>query len=247
MPIDWGVNQLRLSVFCNNNTKASDATWKMLTGQDEAETRTSVPGGKNFGGNVAGGVLNLIFAAQRLDLILTAKPPEKPEPAIPTVGQWAEVRNNFDRMSNVLLGSMQQEIVRLAVGGVLLGAKETLDDTYGELSRLLKSLRVQPKIMRDLHYRVNWPTESKAMQGLKINRLTTWAAMRIQMSFMQITGDKMSVAGSADNELFAVRLECDHNTDASNQAPFDPKLVLPIYNELLGLFVENAEKGEILP
>lgn len=244
MPIDWGVNTLRLSVFCADNTTASDATWKLLTGQDEAENRASVPGGRSFSGAAAGGILTLTHAGPRLDLLLQPKVTEAEEPELPLMGAWPDVRATFDKMAVPLLTSTKQPVLRLAVGAVMLAKSDTVEQSYEQLKGLLQSLKVDPKKMRDLHYRVNWAFDSKVL-GLKVNRLTTWTSMRFTTALMQVTGDKLNVAAAVANELFAIRMECDHNTDAANLTPFPPNKIITIYQELAQLVAENAEKGEV--
>lgn len=243
MPIDWGVNLLRLSVFCSGNTTASDAEWKLLTGQDEADSRATIPGGRRFSGKSAGGLLTLAHAGQRLDLVLQAGETGTDEPNLPVIGPWTDLRGTFSQMAAQLFGSVKVPVVRIAFGSVLLAKKDTLESSYQQLKTLLKSVDVDPKRMRDLHYRVNWQCDSKVIP-LKLNRLTTWAAMRFSATLLQVTGDKVTISG-AEQEQFAVRLECDHNTDAANQEPFESGKIGTIYQELTELVAENAEKGEI--
>jgi hypothetical protein len=245
MPIDWGVNLVRLSIFCTENATASDATWKMLTGQGEAENRVAAPGGRTFSGTVGDGLLALTHSGPRLDLVYQAKGTDTPDPEIPLLGPWPAVRDTFGKMSTALLSSITQPIVRLAVGGVLLAKAETVEQSYERLRDLLKSVKIDPKKTRDLHYRVNWALDDE-VEGLKINRITTWASMRFNTTFMQITGDKVAVAGTPAKGLFAVRLEVDHNTDALNQEPLGHNKLMPIYQHLVALIDENAEKGEVL-
>ena len=246
MPIDWGVNTIRLSIFCNENTKASDPTWKMLTGQDEAENRTSVPGGRSFSGTAAGGLLTLTHTGPRLDLILQGAATDTPDPEIPTLGPLADVRATFTKMAVLLLNSDNPPVIRMAVGGVLLAKSKTIEHSYEMLRDLLKSVKVDPKKTRDLHYRVNWAIDGDNIVGFRVNRITTWASMRFNTAVMQITGDKVNVAGTAAKDLFAVRLELDHNTDQQNQEPFAKDKLVPIYEHLIDLIDENAQKGEVL-
>jgi hypothetical protein len=180
-----------------------------------------------------------------LDLVLQPADDALEESKLPIMGSWADLRGAFGQMSVQLLKSVKVPIVRIEFGGILLAGKDTLECSYQQLKELLKSVDVDPRKMRDLHYRVNWRSDSKVVP-LKLNRLTTWAAMRFTTKVIQLTGDKLSVAGGAGGERFAVRLEFDHNTDAANDKAFDPAKVEPIFQELVDLAVENAEKGEIV-
>lgn len=246
MPINWGVNTIRLSIFCNEDTKASDLTWKMLTGQDEAESRTSIPGGRSFSGTAAGGLLTLAHSGPRLDLILQGASAATPDPEIPTLGPLPDVRATFKKMVVLLLNSDTPPVIRMAVGGVLLAKANSLEHSYEMLRDLLKSVKVDPKKTRDMHYRVNWAIDGDSIVGFRVNRLTTWASMRFNTAVMQITGDKINVAGAAAEDLFAARLEVDHNTDQQNHEPFAKDKLVPIYEHLMDLIDENAQKGEVL-
>lgn len=244
MPIDWDVNLLRLSVFCTGNPTASDEVWKLLTGQPEAESRSTVPGGRRFSGKFAGGLLTLANAGPRLDLVLQAVDGESGDLRLPVIGPWADLRAQFTQMSLQLLSFANVPIMRVAFGSVLFAKKDTLEDCYRQLKAMLKSVDVDPTRMRDLHFRVNWQRDSKVIP-IKLNRLTTWASMRFSATLLQITGNKVAVAG-AGNDQFAIRLECDHNTDAANREPFEQSKIGPIFQELVDLATENADKGEII-
>lgn len=244
MLVDWGVNVLRLSVFSAGNPMASDDVWKLLTGQEEAESRAAVPGGRRFSGKFANGLLTLTNAGQRLDLVLQALDNETGELRLPVIDAWTNLRALFTQMSVKLLTAVNVPIVRVAFGGIFLAREETLENCYRRLKQMLKSVDVEPSKMRDLHYRVNWQQDSKVVP-IKLNRLTTWASVRFSATVLQITGNQVAVAG-ADSDQFAVRLECDHNTDAANQEPFEPSKLGSIFEELVQLATENADKGEVI-
>jgi len=90
---------------------------------------------------------------------------------------------------------------------------------------------------------VNWRRTSNVQKALIINRLTTWSALRIVRKLIQIGGEIATESGG--DEIHAVRLEVDHNTDDANRIPFDPDKVIPIYSELIELARENAAEGEV--
>ena len=92
---------------------------------------------------------------------------------------------------------------------------------------------------------LNWIRDSKIEKGLLINRLTTWSAMRIFRRFVQFSESDITKADEGE-ELIAVPLEIDNNTDGARKAPFDQAQVVPIYSELIELARENAAKGEVV-
>ena len=69
--------------------------------------------------------------------------------------------------------------------------------------------------------------------------------MQFSTSLLQVIGNNVAVAGGGQ-EQFAVRLECDHNTDAANLNPIEGEKIALIFRELVELASENAEKGEII-
>src|SRR5262245_34225157 len=71
MSLDWGVEQARLSLFLSEPYRISDKDWTVVTGQEEADTRQAVPGGKRLSGTVPTGVMHMSAAASRFDVILT--------------------------------------------------------------------------------------------------------------------------------------------------------------------------------
>ena len=50
---------------------------------------------------------------------------------------------------------------------------------------------------------------------------------------------------ASPEEIYAVTLEMDHNTDDAHRTPFDRNRLLPIYSELVDLARENVAKGEV--
>ena len=245
MAIEWGVSLLRLSIFSSGPTSISDNDWKMLTGQEEAENRTAIPGGRRYSGKYANGSLTLASTADRLDMVLQAQPPQSEEELrLPLIGPWSDVRGTFIEMCHRLLTSTQAPIVRVAFGGVLLSPSSDKEDSYRRLNRLLTTIDIDPVKMRDLFYRINWPSTSNTT-GHLLNRITTWATIKFAVTLMQVTGDRISVAAGAEKEVHAVRLEFDNNTDAESKSVIDKASIVPVFDELVSLANENAEKGEI--
>ncbi len=242
MSLDWGAQVARLTLFLRDPYSVSDKDWLTITGQDEAETRQAIPGGKRLSGRVPNGALQVAAAGHRFDVVLSAvELEENEELVIPSVGALDETLKTFVESTCKWIDQTNPPVVRAAFGVVLTCKTETRDGAYQHLKGLLKSLDVQPEKMRDLLYRVNWRCTSRVQEGLIINRLTTWSALRIIRKLIQI-GDEIA---TESDEIHAVRLEVDHNTDDANRTPFDPDKVIPIYSELVELARENAAEGEV--
>ncbi len=244
MGLDWGGEVARLSLFLSEPHAISDKDWAIITGQEEAETRQAVPGGKRLSGSVPNGVMHMSATASRFDVIITAADiVEGEEVQLPSVGPYDETFTSFFESTCKWIVEVNPSATRIAFGAVLTCKAQNREEAYGHLRDLLKSLKVDPKNMRDLQYLVNWPGESKVEQGLVMNRLTTWSALRIVRKFLQIS--ETAVEGGDTRHVDAVRLEMDHNTDEAKKTAFDQGKLIPIYSELVELARQNAAEGEV--
>ena len=244
MSIDWITQSLRLSLFSNVPIAATEQDWQKITGQEEAASRTAIAGGKMFRGKFAGGDLTFAYSGPRIDVVLSAEEKDTADGLkIPSLGLWTDVFPSFENTIATWLDKATILPVRLAFGALLLHQVNSREEAYKELDDLLFSVDANPK-MQELFYRCNWPTESKVVSGLMINRLTGWSALRVTANLLQLTGESFNVSSSGP-ELITVRLEIDHNTDQARSTPFETGQIIPIFKELVGLARENAEKGEL--
>jgi hypothetical protein len=248
MSLDWRVQHAGLTLFSSEQITVSDKDWQAITGQEEAETRQTIPGARSLSGKVLNGLLNVGASGARADVILNAAVEidhSTEKRTLPVIGSIDDALTTFFESTSKWAAEMRHPIVRVAVGAILLSGADNQEQAYQQLAELLLSVKVDPKRMQDLQYRVNWRCESKIEKGLLINRLTTWSAMHIFRRLVQIVGTDVTTEDQA-GKLTAVRLEIDNNTDDSRKAPFDQAQLVPIYSELLDLARENAAKGEVL-
>jgi hypothetical protein len=244
MTLEWSVETLRVSLFSTEVVSLGPDDWKGLTGKDTPDAEQKVVGRHTMSGPFLGGQFSLSASGSRLDCILAALVPSDPIPQayIPTVGHWPDVCREFVAATEPWLAATGAPIVRIAFGAVLLGPQPSLDDAYKSLFGTLKSLKGDPTKMRDLIFRVNWPVNSTSVNGLTINRLTTWAVVRVQFKLLVETGANVILDETPGS--YFVRLEIDHNTTQRTD-PFDKNGLSAIYKELTKLALENAEKGEL--
>lgn len=246
MALEWITAGLRVSLFAQENFSDSQAIWKTLTGSDEFETQRNVPGRRQISGPFQSGVLNVAATATRLDCVMQPSPPsgegEIDADYIPSLGPWPDSIKNFVGATSNWLSSVNNPILRLALGGAVVTRCNDLHDAYGVLSSQLRNVKVDPDRTRDLIYRVNYPVES-SVTGEKLNRVTTWAAMQLSLQVVHDFGS--SSVSSESTGATVVRLEFDCSTDADRSQPFDPSKLVPIYDELVALASENVERGEV--
>jgi hypothetical protein len=241
---DWSVQQLRVSLFSSENVLPSEAGWKSLTGRDEAENRVAVPGGKQYSGKIFQGVFALTFALNRIDAILAWDPstvtPERVA-ELPVVGDWPTTAKTFSSAVEPFLQTLTTPVVRIAFGAQLLAPARSREAGYEKLAKLLRSVTVDPKNMRELVYRVNWPQASTVLRDLQLNRITAWTSVSVSTSLINPgTGEAFAVENSQD----AVSLEIDHNTTADRKIPLETDVLVPIFRELVTLADDNTRGGE---
>jgi hypothetical protein len=246
MGLEWRAENLRVSMFTKAPLRLTDDDWKALTGQEEAETRTQIPGGRAFIGSALGGQLTIANPGPRLDCMLSVLPSEEhPHVGFNSVGLWSEVSEKFLVATIPWIEQLDFEIWRLAFGCVLLLRTDSREQAYAQLNDLIRSVTITP-LMRDLLFRVNWPVKSSIVPELSINRITSWASVRISLGALLVSsGGAPPQLQMAPSPVDCVRLEIDHNTNQEWSLPFERGHVAPIYKELVSLANENAERGEV--
>jgi hypothetical protein len=245
MALEWTAETLRLSLFFSDTMKTTAADWTKVTGQDEPQTVQNVASRRSMIGPFQGGVLHITASGPRIDCILLPKSPTETveEGYVPTIGTWPAVCTDFQKATSDWVAGFEQPIIRMAFAGTILAKCESLKDAYTQLLGLLKSVRGDPDKMKEVSFRINWPVNSRAANGLTLNRITSWAVLQIQLQLMIQTGTKTVV--NETPATYVVRMEFDHNTDADRNLAFDRSMLVPIYDELVALALENAEKGEV--
>jgi hypothetical protein len=242
MAWEWGVESLRVSLFSNAPTVVTDEDWRAVSNQTEQYNHQVIVGGHIFSGNVNNGQLNLAAMEKRVDIILTSIPTTSTSEArLPTIGPWEQVRDRFVAFTSAWMETASFSVVRIAFGAVLLCPTSSRQQSYTLLQRMLRSVSVNPDKMRELFFRVNWPTNSGTIDGLLINRITNWSAIEFLVAKVELGASPSATAGT---QGYAVRLELDHNTDLSHTDRFSPDQVQSIYQELIAAASDNALKGE---
>lgn len=243
MVLDWAAEILRISLFSNSAVNLSSDDWKAITGDDEPKVDQKSLGRHSMQGSFLEGLLNLSASGSRLDCVLGPQQlpiEEMPENYIPSVGHWPEICEEFMQKIEGWVSAVEFPVVRLAFGTILLARQPDIETAHKSLLGMLKSINGDPVRMRDLSFRINWPIESSLINGLMINRLTTWNVIKVQLQVPP-------PAGTMDEILLGeyVRLEIDHNTSGGHTMPFDQDRLAPICRELSNLALENATKGEV--
>jgi hypothetical protein len=245
MPLDWTCETIRLSLFSSEAVRLSADDWKRLTGQNEPEQEQKGSGRHVFASALIGGQLSLGAIANRCDCILSPiTQAEMSEGYIPSIGQWPSALEHFQMLTEPFLEKLPFPVTRMAFAPVLVHPAKDRLEAYKTLISLVKSIKQPRENMHDLLFRVNWPKNSTAENGLTLNRITTWSVQQYQLQLFVPDGN--SPVTFVNELTYALRLELDHNTDQKHVTAFDAARIVPIYRELTNLALQNAVEGEVL-
>ena len=245
---DWQAENMRLSAFVVN---AIDPTkrnfWESLIGTPPNEIRRRpqqqlvMEEGPFLSGQLCVEVTN-----NRIDWRLLPDLNNPPHD-LPTVGSYDVLESGFRELMQRWLADCPP-VHRLAYGGVLLLPAESLPDALRRLDELLPTVRVEPEITQDFMYRINKRRDSRSgIEGLKINRLSTWAAVQVIETRIHVSeGDQGTLnMTQLPNSRGLCRLEIDINTIPEFNQEFDKDMVLDIFNELVDIGNEIATEGDV--
>jgi hypothetical protein len=237
----WQVQILRLTLFTSGLWSGNETIWHDLTGRepdiDENRARESI---RRQIGREGDGQLETVVTPVRTDVVMS--PPLQDAFQTTYFGPAEERIPGFVSLVSSWLSRTAQtgKIIRLAFGAVLLLPVENREAGYRELDRLLSSVTVDPISTKELLYRKNRPKIYKG--NIELNRMTTWASLDLR-KFMGVGTSLVQPSTPISEETF-VRLEVDHNTPAERTEPLALDEIVPIFEALVEMAVENAARGE---
>lgn len=246
MPDEWLIHLVRLTAFSTETISPSERYWTVATGQAEAENRTSAMGARQYTSHLYGGIVQLAFAGNRVDLLLAADPEIPITDLLPAVGPADALLPEFSAMARQFLAEFDLPINRIAFGGQYFLQAASRDASYEKIATLAKSITVDGRRARELQFRINWPVDSKIVPGMFFNRLTSFSTLLFGR--MMVHGQPSHVTiipAASDGMLCATSLELDHNSPGERVSAFEKTQLLPIFDELLHLTMENLAAGEI--
>lgn len=242
----WRAHTLRLTVFPRSPANYRDATWWSDVADSEpdvynldlkkSELRQEGPYGE--------GKLALIAKSDRIDWLFTPIEDVETKPnTVPTIGSFGETSEAF---SNLALSWLSIETIpsirRIAYGAILMAPIEEVSNGYELLNKYLGSVELDSEASSDFFYQINRPRESALdISNLMINRLSKWSVARLR--YVDISALVKKTLEPL--ELLACRLELDINTSPDFEEELPKDRLSNIFEELVGLGKEIAEKGDI--
>lgn len=245
---DWQIEGLRLSTFVIDTIDpANRKFWESLIGTspDEVHSRPRQPSVKEEG-PFLNGWLSVEASNNRIDWRLSHDPKNPPQ-ELPAVGPYDVLRGEFQELMKRWL-TLCPPIHRLAYGAVLLLPIRSLPDAHTMLDNLLPAVKIDRDNTRDLLYRINMRRASFcSIEGLEINRLSTWSVVRISEMLIDIPpgGQQSPKFTPLIRSKNVCRLELDINTAPEFPQELDKSVVSALFDELVELGSEIAAEGAI--
>lgn len=246
-PIEWQAETLRLTAFPLNPERLTESSWWEDLVGESPDSKTSQPktGELEQVGPFEHGKLVLKVQPARTDWIYThIKEAE-------TVGQLeagavGPFLNSLEVFNPRMIRWFEicPPIQRLAFGAILVAPVEDRKAGYLQLSGYLPSVTLDPEGSSDFLYQLNRPRES-SIDGfeIKINRLTKWS-IGVWRSLELLMSPVSAAYRRTEGQPFC-RLELDINTDQNFASELPKEKLNQIFQTLVDLGKEIAQKGDI--
>jgi hypothetical protein len=239
-----------MTAFYDPQDKVTFSSWWHDILNCEPETKFSRTKGEiqKEEGAFGKGTLSLAVQPFRIDWIYIRTPyHESPSGGIPTLGSFPNELDKFIQLMQkwFALKTCPATILRLAFGAVLLQPVESLRQGYELLAEYLKKyVKLDVEDSSDFLYSINRSKNSVSVaEDLRINRLSKWSVASLKTVGFSIAPTPLKFV--SEPEQFVCRLELDINTFADFTGKFSPEKLLVIFQELVELGKEIAEKGDI--
>jgi hypothetical protein len=195
-------------------------------------------------GAFATGKLILGIGPTRIDWLLTGASEQKSngEDTL-KMGAFPDVLRSFQELiERWFTLDTCPSLIRLAFGAVLLQPGASPQDAYHRLGDYLPSVTLDPTGSSDFFYQINRRRDSTTgILGLKINRLSKWAAL----SLVVLSGIPERIVYHPTMSTSFVQLELDINTAPDFQGELERGQLQPVFSELVWLGCEIASQGDI--
>ncbi len=159
--------------------------------------------------------------------------------SLPVLGPLQEKVDWFVELLTPWLENTCPPLVRLAFAGKLLQPAATEQEAYRVLAAHLPAVNFE-QTPNDILFQVNRRRISTVVDGLPLNRVSTWSKLNVQYS---VDSPASTPFTWSDNCYSAVEL--DINTAPESTEILHPQSLTRLFRELVTLGVEIAERGDI--
>ncbi|MBI9051994.1 MAG: hypothetical protein JEZ00_21445, partial [Anaerolineaceae bacterium] len=175
--------------------------------------------------------------SNRIDWVLKSAEVEP----LDSIGSYDEIAKEFigciNKWFNIMPDLSSQ---RIAYAGQLIFPVASRIEGYEVLNNLLDYVEIDPVNSTDFQYQINRPTESSVIDGLMINKLSSWSA--ITQAIMTIALPSSGV--TQQQKGIYCFLQFDVNTFESYTNGFDCDKSNLVFNELITIALDLIANGD---
>lgn len=240
----WLAQVLRLTAFpVDPEAALKQDLWEEVMGEP-SETSTRKKLLRTDEGRIDSKVLTLTIDLKRIEWAFYPEIDPLNLPAeIPSLGAFTAAIDECSDFIRRFFSGHCPEIQRLAFGAQLVRPSESREGAYRILDSCLQDVKVDQN-SHDFLYRINKKRKCLSLaHGPEINRLSTWSAIKLQFGTIVQGSEPLSPLHPTEWE--GCRLELDINTDANRKEPLPGESLLEIWQELVDLGKEIAERGDV--
>jgi hypothetical protein len=246
--IKWETNSSRISIFplFNGNKTVTPeiaiALWPKSQYISKKNTKIADDTGQiTIEGEYKSNKLLLIGTPFKIDLIIVPKEPVNVTSfSLQTLGLFSETIPDVNELAKIWFTQDNfPEIQRLAFATELVFRVKSHEDAYKLMAQYLP-FPLDGKTSSEFMYQINQFTTSEVEKGLKINKINTWDALRLNL---EIGTSQLAQKMINKNELYYCHLKLDINTDLENKKPLNKKSTNNLYQELVNHAVVTSNEG----
>lgn len=239
----WKAKHFRVTVFPEKVLEAKpESLWPQMSGIAFEKQTISPKSGENvLEGSYENQKVTLSVLPIRMDLLINTPEQIKMDSPIlvPDLGSLRESCERFNLLVEGLFKNASLPMLkRIAFGADLVRHVPSVEKGYEEVSKYIP-FKVDPKNSSDFRLQINKATMSKIKKGLKINRLTIWDVLKLNMEISTVNRE----LSHKYPEIHFLHLGLDINTAAEHKGTFSKEESLELYYELVSNGFEIAMKG----
>jgi hypothetical protein len=243
----WFLRQLRFTLFPATASENVTSWWSDVLGSEpETETAQRARAFRREEGAFHSGRLFLTSLPDRVDWVWLAQDKLEGEEILANLGEWPQPVTTFRVLMEKWL-SISPPASRIALGVELTQPVSDKAIGYRRLQKYLPAVELDPIGSSEFLYRINRPRPSTSgIEGLSVNRLSTWTVVHTSLLSMNLPPTKMSqIAPVAPSQGLHCRAELDINTDQGFQHEFEAGEIRSLLNEFIEIAQEVAAKGDV--
>ncbi|CAM3497557.1 hypothetical protein [Paracidovorax anthurii] len=232
-PLNWKADHLRVSLFSAQVFQEPvEQIYANFFGAEAIEINQKPATGESIASGIYEELKTEVRRSfNRVDIIL------QPETLFSLEASLIDdIYSNIEALKKLTLNFIEtrEDLIRIAIGGNYLYEVASPTEGYKKLSEMTRQNFDYGK-HKDVVFQINFPTPSKSIQGISINRLTHWAC-----PFLTI--NHVSEAPESKTHFYCGCL-ADINTHSEDKAVINNQFFIPLLNELASEMLASIRNG----